>query len=126
MSVLSAFNTQLIAFFDELGQVLPDERDIKMANEAVKGARRINPRLILDLFYEHVHRDLHEAIKRKDIVSVQTIARIKIMNQFNEIMPALAIFDKHWAILTESTQDAIWKYLQVLCILCEKARASGS
>lgn len=124
MSMLTAFNNQLVAFFEELCQVLPDEKDVKMALEAIKGAKKINPRLILDMFYEHIYKDLHEPIQHKDIVAVQTYAHTKILNQFNEIMPALSIFDRHWAVLTPSTQEAIWKYLRVLCVLCEKARAS--
>lgn len=124
MSALSAFNTQLVAFFEELCEVLPEEKDVKMALEAIRGAKRINPRLLVDLFYEHVYRDLHEAISRKDIKSVQAIARVKIMSQFNEIMPALAIFDTHWTVLSVGTHEAIWKYLRVLCLLCEKARGS--
>lgn len=122
--MLTAFNNQLSAFFEELGEVIPEEKDVKMALEAIKGTKRINPRLILDLFYEHIYVDLHTAIQNKDIVRIQTIARMKILNQFNEIMPALTIFDKHWAGLSESSQEALWKYLKVLCILCEKARAS--
>jgi GTP1/Obg family GTP-binding protein len=124
MSALSAFNTQLVAFFEELCEVIPEEKDVKMALEAIRGAKRINPRLLVDLFYDHVYRDLHEPISRKDIKSVQAIARVKIMSQFNEIMPALAIFDKHWAVLSLGTHEAIWKYLRVLCLLCEKARGS--
>ena len=124
MSMLTAFNNQLISFFEELCQVLPDEKDVKMALEAIKGAKKINPRLILDMFYEHIYKDLHEPIQNKDILAVQKYAHTKILNQFNEIMPALSIFDRHWNVLTTTTQEAIWKYLRVLCILCEKARAS--
>ncbi len=120
--MLSAFNTQLINFFDELCVTIPEEKDIKMATEAVKGAKKINPRLILDLFYEHVY-PMHDAISRRDINGVQMYARDKIANQFNEIMPALSIFDKHWETLSSPTRDAIWKYLKVLCVLCEKARS---
>jgi GTP1/Obg family GTP-binding protein len=125
MSFLSAFNTQLINFFEELIQVLPGERDVQMGLEAIKGAKKINPRLILDLFVEHVYTDLHEAIERKDIDTVQRVARVKIMGHFNEMMAALTIFDKHWNVLTPSTQEAIWKYLRVLCVLAEKARGSA-
>jgi hypothetical protein len=35
--------------------------------------------------------------------------------------PALIIFDKHWATMTEQNQKAIWNYLKVLCVLCKKA-----
>ena len=95
-----------------------------MATEAIKGAKKINPRLIIDMFYEHVYAGINESVKRKDITHIQTYARMKIENQFNEIMPALSIFDKHWDTLTPGTQDAIWKYMTVLCILCEKVRGA--
>jgi hypothetical protein len=124
MLVLVAFVTQLISFFEELSQSFPEEKDIRMALEAIRGARKVNPRLILDLFYEHVYADLHEAIQRQDIDTVQSVARSKITTQFNEIMPALALFDKHWSTMSDTNKEAIWKYLKVLCVLCEKARSS--
>ena len=57
MSALGAFNTQLIRFFEELVETYPEERDIKLGLEAIQGAKKINPKLILDLFYEHVYKD---------------------------------------------------------------------
>ena len=122
MSALGAFNTQLIRFFEELSETYPEERDIKLALEAIQGAKKINPKLILDLFYENVHRDLHEAIKNEDEEIVITFAKNKISGQYNEMSPALFIFDKHWSTMNESNQKAIWKYLKVLCALCEKAK----
>jgi len=112
----------MISFFTELTEVLPGERDIRNGLEALQGVKRINPRLILDLFIEHVYNDLHEAIERKDIDTIQRIARIKIAASFNEVSPALAIFDRHWYTLTPTTQNAIWQYLKVLCVLAEKAQ----
>jgi hypothetical protein len=123
MSSLGAFNTQLIRFFEELSETYPEERAIKQALEAIQGAKKINPKLILDLFWEHVYRDLSEAIANEDDVRVVAYAKAKIAGQFNEMSPALLIFDKHWATMTEANQKAIWKYLRVLCLLCEKARS---
>ena len=124
MSALGAFNTQLIRFFEQLAETYPEERDIKMSLEAIRGAKMINPKLVLDLFYEHVFKDLHEVIVRKDADYIIEYARKKISTQFNEISPALSIFDKHWATMTVDNQDVIWKYMQVLCVLCERARAA--
>jgi hypothetical protein len=121
--MLSAFSNQIIKFFEELSEVIPEEKDIKMATEAIKGAKKINPRLILDLFYEHIYVDLNDAITARDQPFIVEYGRKKIANQFNEIMPAITIFDRHWPTLSVSTQDAIWKYLKVLCILCEKIKA---
>ena len=122
MSALSAFTTQLVNFFEELCNTFPEEKDIKMATEAIRGAKKINPRLILDLFVEHVYNDLAQAIVQRDINFIRETAQRKLASQFNEMMSALAIFDKHWDSMGTSNQEVIWKYLKVLCVLCEKAR----
>jgi hypothetical protein len=124
MSALSAFTTQLVNFFDELCNTFPEERDIKMATEAVKGAKKINPRLILDLFVDHVYNDLAPAVANRDVVHIRQVAQQKISTQFNEMISALAIFDKHWDSMGTANQEVIWKYLKVLCVLCEKAKAA--
>lgn len=124
MSALTAFTTQLVKFFDELCDTFPEEKDIKMATEAIKGAKKVNPRLILDLFTEHVYNDLASAVAKRDVVEIRQVAQQKIANQFNEMISALAIFDKHWDSMGTSNQEVIWQYLKVLCILSEKARAS--
>jgi hypothetical protein len=124
MSALTAFTTQLVNFFDELCNTFPEERDIKMATEAIKGAKKINPRLILDLFTEHVYNDLAGAVAKRDVVEIRQKAQLKISTQFNEMISALAIFDKHWDSMGQQNQEVIWQYLKVLCLLCEKARAS--
>jgi hypothetical protein len=124
MSVLTAFTNQLVQFFDELCITFPEEKDIKMAAEAIKGAKKINPRLILDLFTEHVYNDLAPAVAKRDIIYIRQVAQKKIATQFNEMISALAIFDKHWDSMGQSNQESIWQYLKVLCILSEKARAA--
>jgi hypothetical protein len=124
MSALTAFTTQLVNFFDELCNTFPEEKDIKMATEAIKGAKKINPRLILDLFTEHVYNDLAPAVAKRDVIEIRQVAQRKISTQFNEMISALAIFDKHWDSMGTQNQEVIWQYLKVLCILCEKARAN--
>ena len=124
MSSLTAFTAQLVNFFDELCNTFPEEKDIKMATEAIKGARKINPRLILDLFTEHVYNDLASAVAKRDIVEIRLVAQKKIATQFNEMISALAIFDTHWDSMGTQNQEIIWQYLKVLCFLSEKARAN--
>ncbi len=89
---VSAFCNQLVRFFEELTQTFPDERDIKSGLEVIQGARKINPRMVLDMFYEHVAKDLTTAIMNDDVETVITFGRAKIHGTFNEMMPALAIF----------------------------------
>ncbi len=122
-SPLTTFSNMLIRFFEELKETFPEEREIKMALETIQNAKKINPRLILDMFYEHVTTPLREFIVNEDDVQIVTYARTKLSVQFNEILPAIAIFDKHWAGLADSNRTAIWKYLKVLVALSEKARS---
>jgi hypothetical protein len=121
MSALGAFNTQLIRFFKELSETYPEERDIRLAVDAIEGAKKINPKMILDLFKDYVYDDLNEPIQREDEEYVLDYAKKKISSKFNEMSPALIIFDKHWTTMTEQNQKAIWNYLKVLCVLCKKA-----
>ena len=124
MSALSAFCTQLLNFFEELCNTFPEERDIKMAVEAIKGAKKINLRLVLDLFTDHVYNDLAPAVLKRDVLHIRQVAQQKLSTQFNEMISALAIFDKHWDTMGTANQEIIWQYLKVLCILSEKARAA--
>ena len=120
-TALGAFCVQIIRFFEELVDTFPEERDIKLGLEAIQGARKINPKLILDLFYEHVYRDAHEFIEQENDDGLVTYAKAKVNSQFNEMSSALLIFDKHWDTMADSNRSAIWKYMKVLCVLCAKA-----
>ena len=114
MSVLSAFTTQLVNLFDELCTTFPEDKEIKMATEAIKGAKKINPRLILDLFVEHVYKDCSAIIYARDAPRFRAIAQQTISKQFNEMISALAVFDKYWDTMGTANQDVIWQYLKVL------------
>ncbi len=124
MSTLNIFCTQLVAFFEELAETVPEEREIKSALEAIKGAKKINPRLILDLFYESVYKGFYDVIQERNLEELVRRGRIIIATQYNEISPAITIFDKHWGTLSDTSREAIWKYMLVLCKLAEKARGA--
>ena len=123
-SPLTVFCNMLVRFFEDLKDTFPEERDIKLGLETIQNARKINPRLVLDMFYEHVTKPLREHIAKEDDKAIIEYARGKIHQQYNEILPALAIFDKHWSTLSEANRQSIWKYLKVLVILGDKAQAN--
>lgn len=124
-SRLGFFNDKLMEFFRDLAYAFPEERDLQKAVEYIEMAKRSNPKLILDMFHQHVYLGAHEMIEKDDEEGVVTFAKKKIENEYNEISSALSIFDKHWTSLDNSNREAIWKYLKVLCVLCEKATANA-
>ena len=123
MSVLGAFCNQLIRFFEELETSYPEEKSISMGLEAIRAAKKANPRLIADIFYEHSYVPANDMIMNRRADGVVALAQRVLSSQFNELMPALMIFQKYWPSMSEGNREVIWQYLQVLCKLCEKVRA---
>jgi hypothetical protein len=123
-SLLGAFNNQLIRFFEELSESFPEERDIKSALEIIKFAKASSPRIAMELYYENVFKGVNEAVKNEDAEYIIQYANKMIETQFNEISPALTIFNKHWHTMSDSNKKSIWNYLKVLNILVERYKAA--
>jgi hypothetical protein len=121
-SLLGIFNNKLVDFFEDLSATFPEERDIKMAAEAIKGAKKINPRLVFDMFVENVKTPLEKFILSEDEDKIIEYARSVINEKFNDISPAIMIFDKHWGTMTEQNHRAIWNHLKVLVLLADKVK----
>ena len=122
MSYLNAFNTKLIEFFQDLSDTYPEEKEIRQALEAITGLKKINPKMIIDLFHEYVYIPLADPIKREDEDFIIPYANKMISQQFNEMSIALMIFHKYWPEMSTANRKAIWTYLKVLVIFCEKAK----
>ena len=119
---MKPFCTQLIRFFESLQETFPEERDISMGLEGMKAAKSSNPKLMLDMFHDYIYVPANDMIMNKREEEIITLARKVMQTQFNELMPTLMIFDRHWPKLSENNRAVIWEYLRVLCVLCEKAK----
>lgn len=95
-----------------------------MGLEAIKAAKRVNPRLILDMFNENLYKPAHDLIATRKDDEIVLLAKKIMQTKYNELMPALMVFDKYWPTMTPSNREVIWQYLDVLCKLCEKAIAN--
>lgn len=119
---LGAFNNQLIRFLEELSDTYPEEKKMfSMALEAIQGMKKVNPKLILDMFYNNVYLDFHTFIENED-ENIIPVAKNKLEKEYNEASMVLIVFDKYWPAMTEHNRKAIWQYMKVLCVLCEKAK----
>jgi hypothetical protein len=122
MSMLGAFCNQLIRFFEELQGTFPEEKSISMALEAIKAAKKSNPKLVLDMFHNYIYVPANDMIMNRKDDELIILAQKTMATRFNELMPALMIFDKYWPTMSQTNRDVIWQYLEVLCKLCEKAK----
>lgn len=123
MSLLAAFCNQLIRFFEELQSTYTEEKSISMALEAIKAAKKSNPKLVVDMFHEYIYKPANDLIMTRNDEELIKLAKATMATRFNELMPALMIFDKYWPTMSQTNREVIWQYLEVLCKLCDKARA---
>jgi hypothetical protein len=120
-SSLGMFVDKLLAFFEDLVETYPEEKEIRYAVDAITMAKKMNPRLVLDMFVDYVSKPLHDSILSENEEVVIPYAKNQIQNQFNEMSPALLIFDKHWPAMSEANRKAIWNHMKVLILLSDKA-----
>ena len=120
MSALTAFNNQLVAFFEEISETYPEEKDIKTAYEALKLLKKANPKLIHQTFMETVHKEFKEYILKRDEEYMVRRAHEIMHTEYSDMSYAFWIFDKHWKGMSEANKKHVWDYCKVLIILAEK------
>jgi hypothetical protein len=120
MSGLSAFCNTLVEFFEELAETYPEEKDIRMAWQALKLMKQANPRMIHNFFMEHVYQEFAERILNEDEEYILKRAHDILNSQYAEINYAFWIFDKHWSTMTETNKQHVWAYLKAIILLAQK------
>jgi hypothetical protein len=121
MSALSAFNTQLISFVEDLHETYPEEKDLLKAVDALKALKKVNPKLIHTSFMEYVYPDFARPVKEEDEGALIAQAKTMLNGEFAEYAFAYLIFDKHWSTMSDANKRAIWNYCKVIVALAEKA-----
>lgn len=120
MSALGAFCTTLVEFFEDLADTYPEEKDIRMAAQALKLMKQANPRMVHTFFMEHVHAEFAQKIMEEDEEYILKRAHDILNSQYAEINYAFWIFDKHWSTMTETNKQHVWAYLKAIILLSQK------
>lgn len=120
MSALGAFCNQLVAFFEDLAETYPEERDIAMAAQALKLMKQANPRLMHTVFMESIYNRFAQKILDEDEEFLLTHAKDVLNSEFKEISYAFWIFDKHWSTMTETNKQHVWKYVKSIVLLAQR------
>ena len=120
MSALGAFCNQLVAFFEDLAETYPEERDIGMAAQALKLMKQANPRLMHTVFMENIYNRYAQKILDEDEDYLIAHAKDVLNSEFKEISFAFWIFDKHWSTMTETNKQHVWKYVKSIILLAQR------
>lgn len=120
MTALNAFCTQLIAFFADLSETYPEEKDIASAAQALKLIKQANPRMIHSLFMKHVYEEFAPYILNEDDEYIIGRAKEIMRPSHSHIKYAFLIFDKHWNTMTETNKQYVWRYTKSLVLLAQR------
>lgn len=115
---LRTFCNQLTAFMDDLCETYPEETDISTASQKLKLLKQVNPRLIHSVFMSSVYSEYSRPILDEDEDYI--LERIKA----EENNMALWVFDKHWATMSETNKQAVWRYVKTLVLLAARVPAA--
>jgi len=120
---LATFCNQLVAFFEDLSETYPEEKDIRMASQALKLMKQANPRLIHNFFMDKVHKEFAQHILDENEEYVLKRANEILNSDYAEINYAFWIFDKHWSTMTETNKQHVWDYMKSLILLAQRVPA---
>jgi hypothetical protein len=119
---LRVFCDQLIAFFEDISETYPEEKDLKTAVPALKLLAKANPRMIHTVFKDVVYTEFSQHILDENEEYVLKRSKEIMETKFSDVAYAFLIFDRHWSTMTETNKQHIWKYMKTLILLCDRVK----
>ena len=117
---LRVFCDQLIAFFEDISETYPEEKDLGVATPALKLVAKANPRMVHTVFKDVIYTEFSKHILEENEEYVLKRAKEILESKYSDVAYAFLIFDRHWSTMTETNKQHIWKYLKTLILLCER------
>jgi len=117
---LRIFCDQLIAFFEDISETYPEEKDLAVAVPALKLLAKANPRMVHTVFKDVVYTEFSQHILDENEEYVLKRSKEILDSKYSDVAYAFLIFDRHWSTMTETNKQHIWKYMKTLILLCSR------
>jgi hypothetical protein len=119
---LTAFNDHFAEFVKDIQLVFPDNTDIATLYSSISKVRKINPKLIIKAFNEHVIGSYREQIELGDInffINNDYKKNLTNIGSSTMILEKIDCLRKPVKEMGKDDQAKVMKYLQNLSKLCE-------
>ena len=117
--LLSLFNDTFESLLSDMCAVFPEHRDLRTAQTTVATVRKANPKLLLTQWKQHVQSQYKDALLAQNV----TFFLEKDYTEDVTSSSVLAIIDDMRVLMRELSPDnkaTVAKYLQNLCVLCDR------
>jgi len=118
MSILSAFNKQLIEFADDLILLYPDDIDFKTFKTHIQLMQKVNARKMLNLFKEYCIPYTNEILNKNEDFFLDNNYN---QDHHNDNLIIIKKIKNCWSNINNSNRAIIWKYFEILITLSSKS-----
>ena len=118
--LLTAFNTQFYDFLDDIESVFINDHAIKRAKNALVLIKKVNPALVIKLWYKYIVVNYESEIDSNNIkflIEKDYMNDLRYLNSSDEIMKHIDSLREPVRNMGESNQQKSFMYIKNLCIL---------
>lgn len=118
--LLTAFNTQFYDFLDDIESVFMNDNGIKRAKNALILIKKVNPALVIKLWYKYIVVNYESEIDNNNInffIEKDYKNDLRYLNSSDEIMKHIDFLREPVRNMGESNQQKSFMYIKNLCIL---------
>ena len=117
---IQAFNNQFEELLENISLIFPNDAEISSASRGLKNLRRLNPKIIVKVFYDYIDKPYGSYIHDNNLTFFleKDYSNDVSGSIFSgEILSKIAVIKNPISNMSKKEQDIILKYFQNLCKL---------
>ena len=118
-SYLTAFNTVVFNFNDDLIQTFPEENDFKVYRRGLEWLKESNAKKICNLFKVYTFNYREKIMSKDESFFLSTNYDDVVDTNDEGIVLVINKLKKYWTVLSKENQEKIWDYLNTLLKLAD-------
>lgn len=122
-TISKAFNNLFIQFLEEVIEIVPENKEIKTAKSYFEMLKKLNPALIIKVWYVNIYVPYKEVIDRDDIVSFLVekdySSDLVELENANEVLEIVHQLRKPISEMSENNRQKTMEYIKSLSKLSE-------
>ena len=121
-NILKGFNNHLSEFFDDIVSIFPNDSDIKTAHMSLTNLKRLNPRIIIEVWKTYISDNYSEQIENGNIeyfLNKNYSSDLKESDYNKEILNKIEKMKNSIRLMSDDNKEKTIKYLQNLNKLCK-------
>ena len=119
-TILKAFNNHFLEFGDDLITIFPNDYDLKTAYTFIEGLKKVNPKIIIDIWDSWILKHYKIEIDNGDFTFFENKDYSYDLGDSNSrLLNAVENFKNKCSQLDQKNKNKSMKYVQNLSKLCE-------